>query len=145
MIRWLKFNSVGVMGAGVQLAALALFVKLGMNYLLATALAVETALLHNFVWHTRWTWRERGGSRLENLWRFQCSNGLVSLFSNVVLMRILTGWAGLPAVPANLLAICSTSLLNFWLSERWVFTSAPSESLQAKRSMNRAVRSTPWA
>jgi putative flippase GtrA len=124
MIRWLKFNAVGIMGAGVQLAALALFVKVGVEYLLATVLAVETALLHNFVWHRHWTWPERRGSRLESLWRFQCSNGLVSIVSNVILMRVLAGWAGLPTVPANVLAICSTSLLNFWLSERWVFVTS---------------------
>jgi putative flippase GtrA len=124
MIRWLKFNAVGILGAGVQLAALSLFVKVGVEYLLATVLAVETALLHNFVWHTHWTWRERRGSRLESLWRFQCSNGLVSIVSNVILMRVLAGWAGWPTVPANVLAICSTSLLNFWLSERWVFVTS---------------------
>jgi putative flippase GtrA len=124
MIRWLKFNAVGILGAGVQLAALGLFVKLGMHYLLATALAVETALVHNFVWHTRWTWRDRRGNRIESLWRFQCSNGLVSIVSNLILMRLLAGWAGLPAFPANLMAITCTSLLNFWLSEHWVFVTS---------------------
>ena len=29
---------------------------LHMNYLLATALAVEISVLHNFVWHERYTW-----------------------------------------------------------------------------------------
>jgi putative flippase GtrA len=117
VIRWLKFNAVGLMGVAVQLSALALATKLGMHYLLATALAVEIAVLHNYVWHRQWTWRGRAGS----LWRFQLSNGLLSLASNLVLMRLLTGWAGLPPVPANLLAIACTSLLNFWISERWVF------------------------
>jgi putative flippase GtrA len=117
MIRWIKFNAVGLMGVAVQLAALALGTRLGMNYLIATALAVETAVLHNYVWHTRWTWRGRPGS----LWRFQVSNGLVSLASNLALMRVLTGWAGIPPVPANLVAIVCTGLLNFWISDRWVF------------------------
>jgi putative flippase GtrA len=30
-----------------------------MNYLLATALAVETAVIHNFLWHQRFTWSDR--------------------------------------------------------------------------------------
>jgi putative flippase GtrA len=32
----------------------------------------------------------------------------------VILMRALAGWAGWPTIPANLLAIAVTSLLNFW-------------------------------
>ena len=118
MIRWVKFNAVGIAGAAVQLAALSLAVKLGMNYLAATALAVEIALLHNYFWHARWTWRGRPG----RLWRFQLSNGLVSILSNLVLMRIFAGRAGLPIAAANLLAILCTSVINFLLGDRWVFS-----------------------
>lgn len=122
MIRWLKFNTVGVVGTGVQLLILYLLLKLRMNYLAATALAVEVALLHNYVWHSRWTWREIAGSFLRgSLWRFQLSNGLVSICSNLLLMRLLAGWAGIPALPANLSAIAITSVVNFWLSDKWVF------------------------
>ena len=117
MIRWIKFNAVGLMGVAVQLAALTLLTRLGMNYLVATALAVETAVLHNYLWHKRWTW----GGRPGRLWRFQLSSGLLSVVSNVVLMRVFTGWGGLPPVPANLLAIMGGSLVNFWVTERWVF------------------------
>src|SRR2546430_14050761 len=59
-LRWLKFNFVGLVGIGVQLLALALLKSgLHLNYLLATALAVETAVVHNFLWHERFTWRGR--------------------------------------------------------------------------------------
>ena len=57
--RWLKFNFVGALGIGVQLAALATLTTLGLRYLAATALAVETAVVHNFLWHERMTWRDR--------------------------------------------------------------------------------------
>ena len=115
MIRWIKFNIVGIGGAAVQIAALSLYIQLGVNYLLATALAVETAVLHNYVWHRHWTWRGTPGS----LWRFQLSNGAVSILSNVILMRL---FAALPVLPANLLAIACTSVLNYVLSARWVFS-----------------------
>ena len=46
-LRWLKFNFVGLLGIGVQLLALALLTSwLHVNYLLATALAVEAAVVH---------------------------------------------------------------------------------------------------
>jgi putative flippase GtrA len=51
---------VGGIGFAVQLGALAFFRSvLQMNYLLATALAVETAVIHNFLWHQRFTWSDR--------------------------------------------------------------------------------------
>jgi putative flippase GtrA len=47
-MRWLKFNIVGVMGAAVQFALVAFLVRVvSMHYLLATALSVEAAILHN--------------------------------------------------------------------------------------------------
>jgi putative flippase GtrA len=121
MKRWLRFNAVGVMGAGVQLAVLALLLRLHVQYLVATAIAIEVALLHNYVWHCRWTWAGEGGS----LWRFHLSNGLISLVSNLLLMRLFTGAIGWPPVPSNLAAITITSLFNFLMASRWVFASTP--------------------
>jgi putative flippase GtrA len=117
MTRWLKFNAVGVIGAGVQLSVLAVLSVLGMYYLVATALAVETAVLHNYFWHTRWTWKDRPGS----LWRFHLANGLVSVILNLIWMRVFKGWLGFPVLAANLLAIALTSIANFVLGDRWVF------------------------
>ena len=119
MIRWLKFGAVGAVGAAVQLALLALLVELGVHYLVATALAVEAAVLQNYYWHTLWTWRGRQG----NLWRFHLANGLLSVLSNLIWMRVFTGWLEIPPVPANLVAIALTSTANFFLGDRWVFES----------------------
>jgi putative flippase GtrA len=60
-LRWLKFNLVGTLGFAVQLGCLKLLLHFQMNYLAATALAVEIAVLHNFVWHERFTWKDRPG------------------------------------------------------------------------------------
>jgi putative flippase GtrA len=117
MFRWLKFNAVGAIGVGVQLGTLALLIQLGVHYLVATAFAVEVAVLQNYYWHTRWTWKGRAGS----LGRFHLANGLLSLISNLVWMRMFTGWLGIPPLPANLLAIALTSTANFLLGDRWVF------------------------
>ena len=94
--RWVKFNAVGGIGIGVQLAALAVFRSLlHFNYLLATALAVETAVIHNFLWHERFTWADRPAARpvqsLARLAKFNLSNGGVSIVGNLLLMRLLVG------------------------------------------------------
>ncbi len=122
MLRWLKFNAVGVMGAGVQLAVLAVLTRLGMHYMPATALAVESALLHNYAWHRNWTWRDREPHEFRGSFlRFHLANGLVSIVANLVWMQILTGWVGIPPVPANAIAIVATSVINYLLGDRWVF------------------------
>jgi len=133
VFRWLKFNAVGAIGILVQLASLALFAgALGIHYLAATALAVETAVLHNFVWHYRWTWRDRTrdaprlGTLLDALWRFHVSNGLVSIAGNLLLMRLLVGRFHLHYMVANMLSIAVCSVLNFLLSELFVFRARPS-------------------
>ena len=72
-VRWGKFNLVGAMGMVVQLAALAFFNRLAAgHYLYASAAAVELAVLHNFVWHVHYTWRDRrdGSALLSRLCGF---------------------------------------------------------------------------
>ena len=58
--RWLKFNAVGFGGILLQLSVLALLASiLRINYVLATAVAVEAAIIHNYLWHERYTWADR--------------------------------------------------------------------------------------
>ena len=124
MIRFLRFNGVGLGGFVLQLLVLSLLVRLGLHYLAATALAVETAVLHNFFWHERWTWRDRparGRARLARLGRFHLLNGSVSLAGNLVLMRLLVGELHVAPIPANVLAVVACSLINFLGSDRLVF------------------------
>jgi putative flippase GtrA len=120
----MKFNAVGIAGTVVQLVMLAILVSgLRVNTLVATVLAVETAILHNFAWHERYTWRDRpSGGRIGRLLRFNFTTGALSIVSNVVLMGLLVSRLHLPYLPANLLAIIATSLLNYFVADRFVFT-----------------------
>jgi putative flippase GtrA len=177
LIRWGKFNLVGAIGILVQFAAL-FFLKgvLHLNYLAATALAVETAVVHNFVWHERYTWadrvragpaglgqaRSRFGKRSAALrwekpcrpfgtrwqWRrapgthvpgyrmtplrgcnpsvarflrFNLSTGAVSIFGNLGMMRWMVGSLRVNYLLANGIAIVVCSLVNFVVSDGWVF------------------------
>ena len=124
--RWLKFNLVGGIGIVVQLAVLGILNGiLKLDYLPATALAVEAAVLHNFIWHERFTWADRASvTRREafmRLVRFNLTAGAVSILGNLLLMRLLVGLAHLPSLPANLVSIAGCSLVNFLVSEFIVF------------------------
>jgi putative flippase GtrA len=126
--RFFRFNLVGAIGLAVQLGILELLRRAGVDYLLATVLAVEAAVVHNFIWHERYTWHDRAGALrsewLARLVRFHLTNGAVSLVGNALAMRWLVGELRFPVLPANLLAITACCLVNFLLSDRVVFTNA---------------------
>jgi putative flippase GtrA len=134
LIRWSKFNLVGAAGMAVQLASLALFNRcFAGHYLLASAAALELTLLHNFVAHLHYTWRDRRDNSvlLAQLVRFHLSNGLVSMLGNLALMRLLVGVAHIPLLAANCIAILCCSIVNFCLGNNWAFAarSQPSSAL----------------
>ena len=134
LTRWLKFNFVGAIGIVVQFAAL-FFLKtmLHIDYLVATAFAVEAAVVHNFVWHEQFTWVDRMRSgRLAPSWRssalrllrFNVTTGAVSLVGNLALMKVLVGIGHVNYLLANALSIALCSVANFLVSETWVFQEA---------------------
>jgi len=96
-----------------------------MNYMVAAGLAVEAAVLHNFVWHQRFTWKDRPrglpSDLAGRLLRFHAGNGLVSILGNLALMRALVGGIHLNHYLATAASIVMCSLLNFALSEWFVF------------------------
>ena len=123
--RWLVFNTVGLAGVAVQLSALAASTELlHLDYRVATALAVEAAILHNFAWHECWTWRDRHVGRRRRwirLARFNAVSGTVSITANVVFTALYVTMFGVHYLFANLAAIASCSLVSFLANDRLVF------------------------
>lgn len=121
--RFARFSIVGAGGIIVQTLALAALLRFSdIHYMLATAVAVELSVLNNFVWHRRWTWADRRASRAAlALLRFNATTGAMSLAGNLVFMFLLVGALRLDPRAANLIAIGLCSLVNFALSDRFVF------------------------
>ena len=124
--RWLAFSSVGVMGFALQFTALLVLAGwFEINYLLATALAVEGAILHNFLWHQRWTWGDRAtiGNRelLDRLLRFNAGTAITSIGGNLTLMWVFVSWFGIHFAIANVMAVASLAIINFLFCDRLVF------------------------
>lgn len=138
-IRWGRFNLVGVAGMAVQLGVLAVLNRLlAGHYMVATAAAIEITLIHNFVWHVLFTWRDRfptqdaqnafwmgkpnfRGALVGQCLRFHLSNGLVSMIGNLALMPVLVAGMRIPVLEANAIAIVCCSIVNFVLGDRWAF------------------------
>jgi putative flippase GtrA len=131
LVRWCKFNFVGGIGILVQFAVLFLLKGvLKFNYLAATAIAVEVAVMHNFAWHEQFTWADRtecvpGTARWSRssrrLMRFNLSTGAVSILGNTALMKVLVGQCRMNYLLANAIAITLCSAANFLVSNEWVF------------------------
>jgi putative flippase GtrA len=124
--RWASFAGVGAVGFAVQLGTLALLTNwVTLPVPLATAVAVELAVLHNFVCHEWWTWRDRARGRRGRwplrLARFHAASGLVSLAGNVVLTVGMVEWLHAPALAANACAVMLLGLVNFVAADRYVF------------------------
>ena len=127
MIHFIRFNVVGVLGFALQSVALFVLTHSAypISYLVATAAAVELAVLNNFVWHQRWTWKDRPsattGETLRRLLKFNITNGAVSITGNLVFMSILVGRLGLPIPGANVASVAACSICNFFLADRVAF------------------------
>jgi putative flippase GtrA len=126
LTRFLRFNLVGLLGILVQLTTLALLNRtLPHHYLLTSTFAVELTLLNNFLWHLHYTWPETSRrNALPTFLRFHLSNGLISLFGNLALMRLFVHSLHAPILIANALAISCCGIVNFLLAHYWAFAKA---------------------
>ena len=122
------FTLVGIVGYAVQTAALWLLAgRADMAILPATLLSTELAVLHNFVWHVRWTWADRPAglmTTLGRLLRFNVANGGVSLVGGALLMPLLVTSLGVHYLLANLIAVLICAAVNYLAGDRWVFAPA---------------------
>ena len=137
--RWGVFNVVGVLGFAIQLLTLFLLKRvIGLDYRLATACAVEIAVLHNFAGHEHLTWSDVASRSRSETWtrllRFHAANGIISLIGNVAFTWAMVVWAKIPYLLANAASVLICSVLNFVAGDRFVFRS------RDKRGIVDAVR-----
>ena len=120
-----RFAVVAAAGFGVQMGVLhVLIARYGVPSPLAVAIAVESAILHNFFWHERWTFARRGGprgGRLGRLWRFNGSTVVVSVVGQVLITGAVLELLPMPVAVANAIAVAVLGLVNFVVADRWVF------------------------
>ncbi len=118
-----KFLLVGGIGALVNsLALFLLFQRAHLPLVLASVLSAELAIIHNFCWNDRWTFRRTQLS----LRRFAKFN-LVSLAGLVITtctLWLLAGHLGVYYLAANLLGIALATAWNFAVNVAWTWGGA---------------------
>ena len=142
--RWIMFNSVGAMGIVVQITVLWILAShFQIGYLLATGLAVEAAILHNFFWHERWTWADRtkncNNGFLRRFLYFHTANGVISLAGNLLLMQLFVGKLGMHYMPANLISVATCAIFNFLAGNQLVYRSATASLQKGGKDQARAT------
>lgn len=129
--KYLKFMLSRALGTGVDtlvLWLLAHFVFGGgywATYIISPIISFEVAVMSNFLCSYYWIWRNRVTTRnSRSFWRHFLGFNISSLAGFVVKMLFLLlferlfGWG---VVVCNLVALCISGVLNFFLSESVVF------------------------
>lgn len=118
------FIFVGAMGFALQMGGFGWLRASGWPLPAATAVSVLAAVLHNFTWHERWTWSDRrrdSSTRARRLVGYLATTGATSLAANVLFVAVYAGLCGLSPWLAVSLAVASTSVANFLISDRLIF------------------------
>ena len=122
MGKFLRFGLVGFSGV---------FVNMGVLYVLSDILhlevngslivAAELAIISNFLWNDLWTFGDiskqqpRKRQRLKRLLKFN-TICLMGLILNLLLFNLMFNVFGINKYLANLIAIATVTLWNFWLN-----------------------------
>ena len=124
--RFSRFLLTGSAGFLCQIASLWLLVSvLSVNYVLATIIAIELAIVFNYVLHEKWTWNDRPAATIRQRWfrlaRFNAMTALTSIAGGVLITALLVEALGLPPVAANIISVVALGLLNFAGADSMVF------------------------
>jgi dolichol-phosphate mannosyltransferase len=120
--RFLRFGFVGLSGVAIDMGLLYLFHTVwGFALTRSAIFAAELAILNNFFWNDRWTFKDLSKQQrlprkvLKRLLKFNliCLMGVVL---KVLLLNILFNGLGMNAYLANLIAIALVTVWNFWIN-----------------------------
>jgi putative flippase GtrA len=127
-----RFGMVGASNTVVTLVTYALALRAGARYLPAGAGAFALGGLNGFLLNRAWTFSHRGRALPAGA-RYAIVQ-LAALLLDVILLWIAVHLAGVPRLPAQLVAAVPVTLANFALSRLWVFPvqgGAPPRRLRA--------------
>lgn len=118
--RFARFGAVGALGVVINNAVLLIaHALIGLPLLLASPIAVEVAIVHNFIWNEHWTFGTSHFS-LKRLGKFNLTSlGGLAITSGV--MYTLVSYFGIHYIVANLVGIGVATVWNFTTSLVWTW------------------------
>ena len=128
-----KYLVVAWVGMLVYTGCLYLFKGVwGIPIIPASILAIEIAIIHNFIWFRHWAWKDRvhRPSFFKHLIIFNAATGAVDFVGNVSVLWALTTFAGVHYLVANVLGMIVPPFIKFWLNEKFIFREKEHEHSQ---------------
>lgn len=119
-LQLVRFAAVGVGNTAITLASYALFVHLGLAYLIAGALSYLLGGVNGFVLNRSWTFAHRGHI-VPAAARYAAITAL-GIVANLALLRAAVA-AGVPHSAGEVAAITPVTLVTFALNRAWAFAS----------------------
>jgi dolichol-phosphate mannosyltransferase len=128
LIRFIKFGIVGGSGILVNMGFLWFFTEIaGLYYLISSVLAIALAMINNFIWNDRWTWRDRGEpgikAYLSRIIKFIVVSSIAAYIGNLGVLWILTHYFHVYYLISNLIGIAVGTALNYSVNNIWTFKS----------------------
>jgi dolichol-phosphate mannosyltransferase len=122
--RIFKFMLVGASGIAVNEGLLYLLTDYGgLYYLVSSVIAVQCAILNNFLWNHIWTFRDRRAIK-HSLWYRLGKFELVSIggkLTNIAILYLVVNFFGIQYLIANLLGIAAGFIVNFIANNLWTW------------------------
>ena len=125
-----KFMAVAWLGMVVNTGCLYLFKGvMGIKLIPASMMAIEIAIIHNFIWFRYWAWKDRkkGNSDgfLKQLIKYNLATGAVDFVANVSVLWSLATLFKVHYLLANVLGMIAPPFIKFWLNEKLIFKESP--------------------
>jgi dolichol-phosphate mannosyltransferase len=127
LFRGTRYMVVSWIGMVVNTACLYLFKGvLRIPIIPASMMAIEIAIIHNFVWYRNWAWRDRREQKTQlpffrQLLLYNVATGLVDLLVNVSILWLLYRFFGVYYLIANIIGMILGPFIKFWLNDKIIF------------------------
>lgn len=120
---FIKFCVVGFLGVFVNLCIYIILTrKIGINFQLASPIAIELSIISNFLFNRSWTFNNRktGTPFYKKLFRFHMVAGLAGLVNYLSFLTLIY-WLNLWDILASVMGIIIGTLINYFLNSLWTW------------------------
>ena len=94
----------------------------------AALMAIEVAIIHNFIWHRHWAWRDRTANNHQSFFRqlllYNVFTGAVDMVANVSVLWSLSTFFHIHYLLANVLGMIAGPFIKFWVNDKIIFKEA---------------------
>lgn len=125
--RFLRFQIVSVGGTLVNMGVLWLmYRKLELPLVIASACAIEAAIIHNFTWHYFITWKDRIKKHtvpdyFKRLLHYNIITASIDFIVNISILKLLVKYTDMHFQLANIFGMLACPMFKFMANEFLIF------------------------